>query len=379
MAGDGAALLTPVSGEPGDVKVDVHDLDLKTRAGKTLPVRLLHQVPFAADGTPGASRTMALARTSADADPGSAAEAQFSRFFHNTPMAIATVDRAGRIARANAPFASLQHGLIKGDAGPVEGRSLLAIVAEEGRGALEAAITSAAQGHGEIKPVDADLVGGDKKLVGADRTKGGQRSARFYVSAVPENERDGEAVIVYALETTEQRALQEQFAQSHKMEAVGQLAGGIAHDFNNALSAIMMATDFLVQAHRPSDPSFSDIIQIKQSANRAKSLVRHLMAFSRKQTLRPEVIDLAEVLEEITTMQRRVIGERIKFDPIRHGRDLWPVKVDQSQLEQVIVNLAVNARDAMPEGGKLTVRTANVSEAKPQASPTNRCRRPTTC
>src|SRR5205085_11687125 len=190
------------------------------------------------------------------------------------------------LARANAPFASLQHGLIKGDAGPVEGRSIFAIVAEEGRGALERAVAGAAEGHGDIKPVDADLIGGDRKLTGADRAAGGQRSARFYVSAVPEN--DGEAVIVYALETTEQRALQEQFAQSHKMEAVGQLAGGIAHDFNNALSAIMMATDFLVQAHRPTDPSFGDIIQIKQSANRAKSLVRHLMAFSRKQTLRPE-------------------------------------------------------------------------------------------
>src|SRR6185295_15860804 len=249
----------------------------------------------------------------------------------------------------------------KGDVAPVEGRSIFAIVADDGRPALEAAIVRAAEGHGEIKPVDADLVGGDRKLTGADRAAGGQRSARFYVSAVPENERDGESVIVYALETTEQRALQEQFAQSHKMEAVGQLAGGIAHDFNNALSAIMMATDFLVQAHRPTDPSFGDIIQIKQSANRAKSLVRHLMAFSRKQTLRPEVIDLSEVLEEITTMQRRVIGERIKFETM-HGRDLWPVKVDQSQLEQVIVNLLVNARDAMPEGGKLTVRTQNVTK-----------------
>jgi two-component system, cell cycle sensor histidine kinase and response regulator CckA len=362
VAGDGAALLTAVAGEPGEVKIEAHDLDLKTRTGKTLPVLVYHKVAFAADGTPGPSRMVVLNRASAaGADPGSAAEARFSRFFHNTPMAIATVDKAGRIARANAPFASLQHGLIKGDVAPVEGRSIFAIVADDGRPALEAAIVRAAEGHGEIKPVDADLIGGDRKLTGADRAAGGQRSARFYVSAVPENERDGEAVIVYALETTEQRALQEQFAQSHKMEAVGQLAGGIAHDFNNALSAIMMATDFLVQAHRPTDPSFGDIIQIKQSANRAKSLVRHLMAFSRKQTLRPEVIDLSEVLEEITTMQRRVIGERIKFETM-HGRDLWPVKVDQSQLEQVIVNLLVNARDAMPEGGKLTVRTQNVTK-----------------
>jgi two-component system cell cycle sensor histidine kinase/response regulator CckA len=364
VAGDGAALFATVAGEPGEVKIDVRDLDLKTRAGKTVPVRLYHQVAFAADGTPGSSSTIVVNRAREEADPGSAAEARFSRFFHNTPMAIATVDKAGKIARANAPFASLQHGLIKGDGGPIEGRSIFTVLAEEGRAALETAIARAAQGDGDIKPVDADLVGGDRKLTGADRAAGGQRSARFYVSAVPENERDGEAVIVYAIETTEQRALQEQFAQSHKMEAVGQLAGGIAHDFNNALSAIMMATDFLIQAHRPADPSFGDIIQIKQSANRAKSLVRHLMAFSRKQTLRPEVIDLAEVLEEITAMQRRVIGERIKFDTIKHGRDLWPVKVDQSQLEQVIVNLLVNARDAMPDGGTLTVRTANVTQAE---------------
>src|SRR5205085_12274612 len=151
----------------GDVKTDVHDLDLKTRGGKTVPARLYHKVAFAADGTAGSSRTLVLNRAREDADPGSAAEARFSRFFHNTPMAIATLDKAGRIARANAPFASLQHGLIKGDAGPVEGRSIFAIVAEEGRGALERAVAGAAEGHGDIKPVDADLIGGDRKLTGA--------------------------------------------------------------------------------------------------------------------------------------------------------------------------------------------------------------------
>ncbi len=370
VAGDGAALIIATAGEPGEVKTGVHDLDLKTRGGKTVPVRLYHKVAFAADGTAGASRTLVLNRAREEsADPLHAAEVRFGRFFHNTPMAIATVDKAGKIARANAPFAGLQHSLIKGEAAPVEGRPIFAIVAEEGRAALETAIAQAAAGQSDIKPVDVDLIGGDKKLVGADRALGGQRSARFYVSAVPQDERDGEAVIVYALETTEQRALQEQFAQSHKMEAIGQLAGGIAHDLNNALSAIMMATDFLIQAHRPADPSFGDIIQIKQSSNRAKSLVRHLVAFSRKQTLQPEVIDLVEVLEEITNMQRRVIGDRITFEPLQHMRDLWPVKVDPAQLEQVIVNLLVNARDAMPEGGKLTVRTANVSEAESATLP----------
>jgi two-component system cell cycle sensor histidine kinase/response regulator CckA len=141
---------------------------------------------------------------------------------------------------------------------------------------------------------------------------------------------------------------------------VGQLAGGIAHDFNNVLSAIMMANDFLLNAHKPTDPSFQDIMQIKQNATRAATLVRQLLAFSRKQTLRPQVLDLGDALSDLTMLLRRLIGEKVKFDPV-HGRDLWPVKVDVSQFEQVIVNLAVNARDAMPDGGKLTIRTANVS------------------
>jgi two-component system cell cycle sensor histidine kinase/response regulator CckA len=147
------------------------------------------------------------------------------------------------------------------------------------------------------------------------------------------------------------------------MQAVGQLAGGIAHDFNNVLSAIMMATDFLLSAHKPTDPSFADIMQIKQNANRAASLVRQLLAFSRRQTLRPQVLDLGEALSDLSMLLRRLIGEQVALDVV-HGRDLWPVKVDISQFEQVVVNLAVNARDAMPNGGKLKVRTANVTETE---------------
>src|SRR6185436_15955573 len=121
VPGDGAALLAPVAGEPGDVKTETHDLDLKTRAGRTVPVRLYHKVAFAADGTPGASRTLVLSRAREEvADPLRAAEVRFVRFFHNTPMAIATVDKAGKIARANAPFVRMQHGVIKGEALPAE-------------------------------------------------------------------------------------------------------------------------------------------------------------------------------------------------------------------------------------------------------------------
>ena len=346
VAGEGEALLTTFNAAPGEVKIEVLDLDLKTRTGKPIPVRLFHKVAFGADGTAGTSRTLVLNRArDGGSDPQRAAEVRFMRFFQNTPMAIATVDRAGKIARSNARFARLFPDALKGQA-----RSILTVVMERDRGTLEAAIRKAAEGQGDIAPVDAALAGP------ADRW------ASFFVLAVEEEDRDGEAAIVYALETTMQRTLENRINQQQKMESVGQLAGGIAHDFNNVLSAIIMATDFLLNAHKPTDPSFQDIIQIKQNANRAAALVRQLLAFSRRQTLRPQVLELGETLSDLTMLLRRLIGEKVTLDVVP-GRDLWPVKVDLSQFEQVIVNLAVNARDAMPDGGKLTLRTANIPAA----------------
>ncbi len=344
IAGEGAALLTTLNAAPGEVKTEVLDLDLKTRGGKPVPVRLFHKVAFGADGTPGPSRTLALNRARGEgSDPQRAAEVRFMRFFQNTPMAIATVDKTGRIGRSNARFATTFEGLLKSD-----DRSILSVVTERERPALEAAIRKAAEGQSDIAPVEATLIGS------------AERWASFFVLAVEEEDRDGEAAIVYALETTAQRTLENRVQQQQKMELVGQLAGGIAHDFNNVLSAIMMATDFLLNAHKPTDPSFKDIMQIKQNANRAAALVRQLLAFSRKQTLRPQVLDLGETLSDLGMLLKRLIGEKVTLETV-HGRDLWPVKVDISQFEQVIVNLAVNARDAMPDGGKLILRTSNIS------------------
>jgi two-component system cell cycle sensor histidine kinase/response regulator CckA len=185
-----------------------------------------------------------------------------------------------------------------------------------------------------------------------------ERWGQFFVTAVEEDERETEAAIVYMLETTERRTLENQINQSQKMDMVGQLAGGIAHDFNNVLSAIMMANDFLLNAHKPTDPSFQDIMQIKQNATRAATLVRQLLAFSRRQTLRPQVLDLGEALADLSILLRRLIGEKVTLE--LHARDVWPVKADLSQFEQVIVNLAVNARDAMPGGGQIRIVLSNV-------------------
>jgi two-component system, cell cycle sensor histidine kinase and response regulator CckA len=347
LAGEGAALLTTLAAVPGDVKTEILDIDLKTRGGRTIPARLFHKVAFGADGTPGASRTLVLNRSrDGGIDPQRAAEVRFMRFFQNTPMAIATVDREGRIADSNGRFARLFQPVFKGEAS--NERSILAVVAERDRAALEAAIRRAGEGQGDTAPVDAALAGPP------------ERFASFFVTAIEdEAEREREAVIVYALETTQQRTLENQVNQQQKMETIGRLTGNIAHDFNNLLGAIMMATDFLLNAHKPTDPSFQDIMQIKQNANRAASLVRQLLAFSRKQTMRPVVLDLGEALSDLTVLLKRLIGENITLD-VPQVRDLWPVKADVHQFEQVIINLAVNARDAMPLGGRLTLRTRNV-------------------
>ncbi|MEP4752463.1 MAG: ATP-binding protein, partial [Nitratireductor sp.] len=231
------------------------------------------------------------------------------------------------------------------------------VIHERDRATFAAALEKARLRQADIAPIDTVLPGDD------------ERHMRFYVNAVADAGEDAEeAAIVYAVETTEQKALEAQMAQGQKMQAVGQLAGGIAHDFNNVLTAIIMASDLLLTNHRPSDPSFPDIMNIKQNANRAASLVRQLLAFSRRQTLRPEVLNLTDVLADLRMLLARLIGNEIKLR-IEHGRDLWPVRVDLGQFEQVIVNLTVNARDAMPDGGELTVRTRNCAADECAALP----------
>ena len=141
--------------------------------------------------------------------------------------------------------------------------------------------------------------------------------------------------VVYLIDNTHQKNLEQQFAQAQKMQAVGQLAGGVAHDFNNLLTAMIGFTDLLLQRHGVGDPSFADLIQIKQNANRAAGLVRQLLAFSRKQPLQPKLIDIIENFAELNHMLKRILGEQITLK-FNHGADLGYIKVDPVQFSQVI-------------------------------------------
>ncbi|MGX1099762.1 two-component system cell cycle sensor histidine kinase/response regulator CckA [Amorphus sp. MBR-141] len=275
--------------------------------------------------------------------------ALFARIFETMPVAVALVTGAGAVDEATPRFWRL---LASGLDGARETTSPLAeMIAEADRDTVAEAIARGASGEAQPAPIDVTLAGTPP------------RDVRLYVAPFPEDGGPAGRAILYAVDTTEQRALEMQFAQSQKMQAVGQLAGGVAHDFNNILTAIIGFSDLLLMNHRPTDPSFADIMNIKQNANRAAGLVKQLLAFSRRQTLRPSRLRLTDVLADLSVMLDRLLGEKVPLTVV-HGRDLWPVLADQSQFEQVITNLAVNARDAMTDGGQLIIRTSNVPAAE---------------
>jgi two-component system cell cycle sensor histidine kinase/response regulator CckA len=180
---------------------------------------------------------------------------------------------------------------------------------------------------------------------------------RFYQLALRRIVEGGRVrVLAIVTDATDLKKLEAQFHQSQKMQAVGELAGGIAHDFNNLLTAISGHCDLLLLRHDQDDPEYADLQQIHQNANRAAALVRQLLGFSRKQTLRPERVDLADVLSDLTHLLNRLVGERVRLRVI-HAPGLATIRADKRQLEQVLMNLVVNARDAMPKGGTIRLET----------------------
>ncbi|WP_372019922.1 ATP-binding protein [Tistrella mobilis] len=268
------------------------------------------------------------------------AEGRFRRLFDLAPIGIALVDDRGGVLASNAALIRLT-----GEDGLEPGHAFTDLVVHDRRFALSDAFDA--------------VFGGAERITAPIEVSFRQRPDRVASLLLRRADEDHlAAALIHVIDVTERKELEVQFAQSQKMQAVGQLAGGVAHDFNNLLTAMIGFCDLLLMRHPPGDASFADVMQIKQNANRAANLVRQLLAFSRQQTLQPRVLDITDVLAELTHLLRRLLGEAIVLD-VHHGRDLAPVRVDQGQLEQVIINLAVNARDAMPSGGQLSIATRN--------------------
>lgn len=262
--------------------------------------------------------------------------------FNDAPVGMAVVDGSGDFLRRNTSLQKLFSSSKSGDTD-----NLLDLIDEKDREVLRAYIATPLQEGSVDTGVEVNITS-DLDVV-----------ATVNKHALSDSNNE---TLLFISDATEKKSLERQFAQAQKMQAVGQLAGGIAHDFNNILTAIIGFCDLLLVRHSAGDPSFADIMQIKQNANRAANLVRQLLAFSRQQTLLPKVLVMTDVLAELSNLIRRLIGENINLKMV-HGRDLDPIKVDQGQLEQVIVNLAVNARDAMANGGDLTISTSMATAA----------------
>lgn len=276
-----------------------------------------------------------------------ASENRFQRFLEEAPLGVVIIDDKGKISDCNAVFSDL----ISREASAMQGNDFLSYVSNDDKKAAAKLL----EGLGKKDNTETAL---EISLIKDEGVCAVQMHARRF--------KESGTTILHFIDLTEKKSLEAQFVQSQKMQAIGQLAGGVAHDFNNLLTAMIGFCDLLLIRHKAGDPSFSDISQIKQNANRASNLVRQLLAFSRQQTLRPRVLDVTDTLTELSHLLRRLLGVKIALDVV-HEPNLGLVKVDEGQLEQVLINMAVNARDAMLEGkseGSLTIQTSNFENAK---------------
>ncbi|SFP25040.1 ATP-binding protein [Tranquillimonas alkanivorans] len=262
-------------------------------------------------------------------------EAHRDDLFDALPVALIRLSRTGTLRQANR----LARELLRIES--VEDQPLSDLVEGLGRPVSEWVADCARSGRLRSSEVGRACRAPDDRFV------------QLTLGAQP---RAGGDFVAVLHDATELKTLEAQFVQSQKMQAIGQLAGGVAHDFNNLLTAISGHCDLLLLRHDESDPDYPDLEQINQNANRAASLVGQLLAFSRKQNLRPELLDMREALADLTHLLNRLVGEKVSLT-FRHDPNLQHVRADKRQLEQVIMNLVVNARDAMPEGGAIMIET----------------------
>ena len=216
---------------------------------------------------------------------------------------------------------------------------------------LVAALRSRAQTQPLTRPVEVTIGEGASASI-------------FRVYARPIKRRRGaygpRQTVLYAVDVSFQKRMEEDYAHDKRLKAIGKISGSVAHDFNNFLQAIMGATEFLMRKHPAGDPSYADLVSIRENGQRARNLTQNLLAFSRKQTLQSEVLSISEMLAEFTPFVQRYVTEKVNVE-VTHGRNVPYIKADKSQLELAIMNLAVNARDAMEKGGVLTVSSKQVA------------------
>ena len=319
------------------------------------PVRMLHVPVDGEEAFDGASAVLLFDDPAGREATTATQPSDVYDLLQTLPLGLALVDRDGRFLFLNDAFANAAALPIE-EPRPIYPGDL---VVKEDKGAVADAVRRFAAAR------PATGIAGQGPVLSGDVTVRLARRADEPVSlTVASAPGLGAAAVLLSLKDTgEETKLKRQVNQANKMQAVGQLAGGIAHDFNNILTALIGHCDLMLMRHTPGDSDYDDIHQIRHNANRAAGLTRQLLAFSRQQTLRPQVLQLPDVVSEVSNLLKRLLGDQTRLE-ISHGRALGVVRADPGQLEQVIVNLAVNARDAMPHGGTITIRTYGVAAAE---------------
>ena len=329
------------------------EVQFKARGGETVSALVLQSTYDDVGDT--RTRTLVIrdgVRREPNATPGRIAYERFRSLFNAAPVAIAITDPDGIVVDCNGAFEKLtgQNRAV------LIGGSLTERLVPDDRRAFGAELDRVFAGESDGTHLDVSVQGEADAISQTSVFVGPLSAPGLGETAEGRGTGEIEGAVAHFIDVTEQKNLEVQFAQAQKMQAMGQLAGGVAHDFNNLLTAMIGFCDLLLQRHAAGDPSFADIMQIKQNANRAANLVRQLLAFSRKQPLQPKDLNVTDALMEMSHLLTRLIGESIEFKLV-HGRDLGVVRVDPGQFDQIIINLAVNARDAMPGGGTLTITT----------------------
>ena len=340
---DGARRLSPVLAKVGETVSEA--ATLRTADGETREMQIIQSLSEIEDSGAATRSFVFPAPAKRNFETGTTGS-RVVRFLDDAPVAVALTTTDGIIIEANDMLVEMSGGRARVDA------EVSVAVRPHDRGEVMERIADVVKGVEAPLPLEVRLTGDE----------GVEHEARFHVHTISTDR--GELLLNYLIDVTEMKKIENQLAQVQKMQAVGQLAGGIAHDVNNVLTAIRGHTDLLMLRHHEGDPDFEYLTQIRAQTERAAEFISQLLAYSRRQTMRREITQLTDTLDDMRLMLRHLTTERVEFK-VQHTRDLGLVRIDRSEFQRVIMNLGVNAGHAMPEGGELTMRTSNVAPDDP--------------
>ena len=341
---DGARRLSPALAKVGETITET--AALRASGDETRQVQVVQSLASLEGGDAVTQSFIFPSPPKSEIQVGVSTGARLVGFLDDAPVAVALTTKEGTILEANDMLVERSGGAAR------VGAEVSVAVRREDRGEVMERISDIVGGEESKLPLEVKLTG----------ENGEEHEARFHAHTVSTDR--GELLMNYLIDVTEMKQIEHQLAQVQKMHAVGQLAGGIAHDVNNVLTAIRGHCDLLMLRHHEGDPDFEYLNQIRSQTERAAEVISQLLAYSRRQTMRREITQLTDTLDDMKFMLSHLTTERVEFK-VQHARDLGLVRIDRSEFQRVIMNLAVNSGHAMPEGGKLVMRTSNIESNDP--------------